>query len=272
MQLGVNVPNFGPGTDPGILREWARITEGLGFDLLMVSDHVAVTPDVAKRYPETFYEPFTTLSWLAGLTTRLRLGTTVLVLPYRHPLLVARMAANLNQLSGGRFVLGVGVGWAREEFDALGVPFTARGRLTDEYLGALREAWHTEIGDGACPIPVWVGGHSEAAIRRTVRFGDAWHPLRLSLPQMRSVLTNHSLPAFAPRIALRMTDTPVDAPERPAGVGSVEQILDDLGQLRLLGADTVVLDPYHGDPEETRRPEAAWRALTAVATHRRTPS
>ncbi|GDY79769.1 hypothetical protein SAV31267_092540 [Streptomyces avermitilis] len=106
MQLGVNVPNFGPGTDPGVLRDWARLAEGLGFDLLMVSDHVAVTPDVAERYPEPFYEPFTTLSWLAGLTTRLRLGTTVLVLPYRHPLLVARMAANLNQLSSGRFVLG----------------------------------------------------------------------------------------------------------------------------------------------------------------------
>lgn len=107
MQLGVNVPNFGPGTAPGVLSEWARIVEGLGFDLLMVSDHVVNTPDVAGRYPAPFYEPFTTLSWLAGITTRVRLGTTVLVLPYRHPLLVARMATNLNQLSGGRLVLGV---------------------------------------------------------------------------------------------------------------------------------------------------------------------
>lgn len=77
----------------------------------------------------------------------------------------------------------------------------------------------------------------------------------------------HALPGFAPRIALRITSAPVDASDRPAGVGTVEQILDDLEQLRLLGADTVVLDPYHGDPEETRRPEAAWRALTIVATH-----
>ncbi|GGQ59231.1 hypothetical protein GCM10010216_21540 [Streptomyces flaveolus] len=138
MQLGVNVTNFGPGTDPGILREWARLAEGLGFGALMVSDHVAITPDVAERYPEPFYEPFTTLSWLAALTTTVRLGTTVLVLPYRHPLLVARMTANLHQLSGGRFVLGAGVGWARQEFEALGVPFTARGRLTDECLGILR--------------------------------------------------------------------------------------------------------------------------------------
>lgn len=274
MQLGVNVPNFGPGTDPGVLREWARVTEGLGFDLLMVSDHVAVTPDVAERYPEPFHEPFTTLSWLAGLTTKLRLGTTVLVLPYRHLLLVARMAANLDRLSGGRFVLGVGVGWARQEFDALGVPFTERGRLTDECLGTLRDAWRTPAADGGnsdVHVPVWVGGHSEAAIRRTIRFGDAWHPLRLPLPLMRSVLRSHDLPGFAPRIALRLTTTPVDTPERPVGVGTLDQVLDDLDQLRLLGADTVVLDPYHGDPEETRRPHEAWRALTAVATHGRTP-
>ncbi len=121
MEIGVNVPNFGPGTDPGRPARWARTVEGLGFDLLMVSDHVAMTPDVAEQYPAPFYEPFTTLSWLAGVTSRVRLGTTVLIAPYRHPLLVARMAANLNQLSGGRLVLGVGVGWARQEFDALGV-------------------------------------------------------------------------------------------------------------------------------------------------------
>ncbi|NIH88632.1 LLM class flavin-dependent oxidoreductase [Amycolatopsis granulosa] len=270
MQLGVNVPNFGPGTDPGVLREWARIVEGLGFDLLMVSDHVAVTPDVAVRYPEPFYEPFTTLSWLAGTTTTVRLGTTVLVLPYRHPLLVARMATNLNQLSGGRLVLGVGVGGARQEFEALGVPFAARGRLTDEYLGTLRKTLQKEADGRTSPIPIWVGGNSEAAIRRAIRFDAAWHPLRATLPWLRSAVTNHSLPAFAPRIVLRLTTTPVNDPDRPAGSGTIEQILDDLNQLRLLGSGTVVLDPYHGDPEETRRPSAAWQALTAVATHWRT--
>ncbi|MEV4561766.1 LLM class flavin-dependent oxidoreductase [Kitasatospora sp. NPDC049285] len=269
MELGVNVPNFGPGTDPGVLREWARTVEGLGFDLLMVSDHVAVTPDVAERYPEPFYEPFTALSWLAGVTSRVRLGTTVLVLPYRHPLLVARMARNLQALSGGRLVLGVGVGWARQEFDALGVPFAARGRLTDEYLTVLREAWRAEGADGGTPIPVWIGGHSAAAIRRAVRFGDAWHPLRLPLPTMREVLERHALPGFAPRVALRITAAPVDDPARPAGVGSLEQVLDDLDQLRRLGAEAVVLDPYHGDPQQTRRPQPSWQDLAAVATHLR---
>ncbi|MDX3111638.1 LLM class flavin-dependent oxidoreductase, partial [Nonomuraea angiospora] len=108
MRIGVNVPNFGPGTNPGVLRSWAQTVEGLGYDLLMVSDHVAITSDVAEQYPAPFYEPFTTLAWLAGSTTRIGIGTTVLIVPYRHPLLVARMAANLNDLSGGRLVLGVG--------------------------------------------------------------------------------------------------------------------------------------------------------------------
>jgi alkanesulfonate monooxygenase SsuD/methylene tetrahydromethanopterin reductase-like flavin-dependent oxidoreductase (luciferase family) len=269
MKLGVNVPNFGPGTDPGVLREWARIVEGLGFDLLMVSDHVTVTADVAQRYPEPFYEPFTTLSWLAGITTRLRLGTTVLILPYRHPLLVARMAGNLSQLSGGRFVLGVGAGWARQEFDALGVPFAARGRLTDECLEILRDLGREGPADGMEPAPVWIGGNSEAAIRRTARWGDAWHPLRVPLSQLRSTLASHSLPGFAPRIALRLTTDAAGDPDQP-GIGTIDKILDDLEQLRLLGADTVVLDPYDGDPEETRRPRAAWQALTAVATQWRT--
>jgi alkanesulfonate monooxygenase SsuD/methylene tetrahydromethanopterin reductase-like flavin-dependent oxidoreductase (luciferase family) len=267
MHLGVNVPNYGPGTDPGVLREWGRVVEGLGFDLLMVSDHLVITPDVAVRYPERFFEPFTTLSWLAGITTRVRLGTTVIVLPYRHPLLVARMAGNLHELSGGRLVLGVGVGGARQEFEALGVPFSRRGQLTDQYLAELRQAWGTQF-----PFPIWVGGNSEAAIRRAVKFDAGWHPLHITLPFLRDAVTSHTLPALAPRIALRMTGSPVEDAERPAGTGSLEQILDDLGELSRLGADTAVLDPYHGDPEETRRPDLAWQTLTTVATHWRTAS
>lgn len=266
MRLGVNVPNFGPGTDPGVLREWARVVEGLGFDILMVSDHVVVTDDFAGRYPEPFYEPFTTLSWLAGLTGRVRLGTTVLILPYRHPRLVARMTANLQALSGGRLVLGVGAGWSEKEFAALDVPHADRGALTDACLEALREPVAPAFADGLPPVPVWVGGHAPAALRRTVRYGDAWHPLRLTTAAMRTVLDTHELPGFAPRIAFKLTTEPVDDPERPAGTGTLDQVLADLEDLRLLGADTVVLDPYHLDPDETRRPDLAWRALTAVAT------
>jgi alkanesulfonate monooxygenase SsuD/methylene tetrahydromethanopterin reductase-like flavin-dependent oxidoreductase (luciferase family) len=278
VRLGVNVPNFGPGTNPDVLRRWALTVEGLGFDLLMVSDHIAVTPDVAEQYPAPFYEPFTTLSWLAGLTRGIRLGTTVLIVPYRHPLLIARMAANLNDLSGGRLVLGVGVGWAREEFGALGVPFRDRGRLTDEHLLAIRAAWRDETDYRSGHIPLWIGGNSDAALRRAVRLGDAWHPLRFAPGWMAEAAgrlaacaadQGRPAPALMPRNALRLTDAPVTASisggDRLAGHGSIDQIMADLGQLRSLGADTVVLDPFNGDHRETTQPERAWRTLATVA-------
>ncbi|MET7462410.1 LLM class flavin-dependent oxidoreductase [Nonomuraea sp. NPDC005501] len=274
----MNVPNFGPGTDPGTLRQWARTVEGLGFDLLMVSDHVVVTPDVAEQYPAPFYEPFTTLSWLAGVTDRIGLGTTVLIVPYRHPLLVARMAANLQQLSGGRLVLGVGVGWARQEFEALGVPFERRGALTEEHLLAMRAAWENEDDYRAGHIPLWVGGNSDAGIRRAARLGDAWHPLRRTVPWMREAADRlaaaaeelgRPVPAMVPRIVLRLTGTPVTGPDRLAGEGTLDQVLGDLEELRLLGVETVVLDPFGEDPAETLHPEAAWQALAAVAAARK---
>ncbi|MEU8217434.1 LLM class flavin-dependent oxidoreductase [Micromonospora taraxaci] len=276
MQIGVNVPNFAPGTDPQVLRQWAQTIEGLGFDLLMVSDHIAVTPDVAEQYPAPFYEPFTTLSWLAGVTHRVRLGTTVLIVPYRHPLLTARMAANLNRLSGGRLVLGVGVGWARQEFEALGVPYQRRGALTDEYLQAMRDAWRNTDDYDTEPIPLWVGGNSDAGMRRAVRLGDAWHPLRLTPDKLTDAAGRLDVvaadlglpkPALMPRIALQETREPVTDPGRLAGVGTIEQITADLDRIRLLGAETVVLDPFNDDLTEIRQPERAWRTLAAVAAY-----
>ncbi|MBY8873531.1 LLM class flavin-dependent oxidoreductase [Micromonospora sp. PLK6-60] len=278
MRIGVNVPNFAPGTDPDALRRWAQTVEGLGFDLLMVSDHLAVTPDVAEQYPAPFYEPFTTLSWLAGVTDRVRLGTTVLIVPYRHPLLTARMAANLHRLSGGRLVLGVGVGWARQEFEALGVPFQRRGALTDEYLRVMHDAWRNTDDYDTAAIPIWVGGNSDAGIRRAVRFGAAWHPLRVTPEWLTNAAgrlkatadeLGRPVPALTPRIALRETPEAVTTPDRLAGVGTVEQIIADLERIRLLGADTVVLDPFNGDLTEIRRPERAWRTLAAVAAYHR---
>src|SRR4051812_23224944 len=203
----------------------------------MVSDHVVITPDVAEQYPAPFYEPFTTLSWLAGVTERVRLGTTVLIVPYRHPLLVARMAANLQRLSGGRLVLGVGVGWARQEFAALGVPFERRGRLTDEALATVRAAWADEADYAGPPVPIWVGGHSAAALRRAVRYGDGWHPLRFRpgwLPgaadRLRALAeeAGRPVPALVPRILLRLTDAPLPDGDRLVGEGTIDQVRADL--------------------------------------------
>jgi alkanesulfonate monooxygenase SsuD/methylene tetrahydromethanopterin reductase-like flavin-dependent oxidoreductase (luciferase family) len=190
------------------------------------------------------------------------------------------MAANLNDLSGGRLVLGVGVGWAREEFAALGVPFRERGRLTDEHLAAVRAAWQDEADYRGGGIPLWIGGNSDAALRRAVRLGDAWHPLRFTpgwIAGAAGRLTacaadqGRPVPALMPRIALRLTEAPVAGDGRLAGHGTIEQITADLGQLRSLGADTVVLDPFNGDPRETAEPERAWRALASVAERARSP-
>jgi probable F420-dependent oxidoreductase len=291
MQLGVNVPNFGQGTSPEVLAEWAQVAEGLGFDVLMMSDHVAVTADVARSYPAPFFDPFATLAWLAGQTKRIWLGTTVLVVPYRSPLLTAQLSATLQLLSGGRLVLGIGVGWARQEFDALGLRFDQRGAVTDDHLAALRTLWTAEVAEhhgpaadfsgvhgslaGRTAPPLWIGGNGRPALRRVARLGDAWHPLGLTLAELRAGLAwlreeaeagGAARRGFAPRIKFRLTPAPAPAPgdDRQPGIGTLSQVTADLEQLRDLGAQAVILDPYHGDPAETRDPRRAWADLAAI--------
>ncbi|HEY2695789.1 MAG TPA: TIGR03619 family F420-dependent LLM class oxidoreductase [Pseudonocardiaceae bacterium] len=293
MRLGVNLPNFGPGTSPDVLRRWAQTVEGLGFDLLMVSDHLAITDDVESTYPAPFYEPFSVLAWLAGITTRIRLGTTVLLLPYRHPVQVARMVGNIDALAGGgRLVLGVGTGWAQQEFAALGLPFAQRGAMSEDHLTALRTLLANDIAGHEGPfvsfqnvrtaprpaagVPIWVGGNGDIALRRAVRLGEGWHPLRFgSMHRLRAGLARltqfadeaeREVPVLAPRIALRPTESPSTDPDRPVGTGTLDQIRADLDELRELGADTVVLDTTNtDDPENTRKPNTAWRLLASVA-------
>ena len=116
MKIGVNLINFGPGVTPDSLNGWVAMTQDLGYHGLFTSDHVTITDDVSERYPAPFYEPHSLLGWLASATTDIAIGTTVSVLPYRSPLETARAFAAIDQLSGGRCVLGVGAGWAAEEF------------------------------------------------------------------------------------------------------------------------------------------------------------
>jgi probable F420-dependent oxidoreductase len=293
MKFGVNLINFGPSAAPDTLVRWVQLTEGLGYHFLMTSDHIAVTPEVQARYPTPLYEPFTTLAWLTGVTQRIELGSTVVILPYRHPLVVARMAANIDQLSGGRLLFGVGVGWSHQEFTALGVPFQRRGALTNEYLAALKTLWtndvasfhgryvsFTEVHTAPPPArkphpPIWVGGSSDAAMRRTVRYGDAWHPNRIrvgwlektGLPRLREIaeVEGKPVPALCPRIRLRLTDTPLPDHQRLVGEGSLDQMRGDLEALQALDAQYVLLDTFHDDVEATRRPEAAWDMLTTMA-------
>ena len=259
----------------------------------MISDHVALTADVVARYPAPFYDPFVTLAWLAQATRRVELGTTVVILPYRHPLQTARLAANIDRLSGGRFIFGVGVGWAKQEFAALGVPFERRGAISNDYLAAIKTAWTSDPASHAGPFvtfrdvhtgpppvrsphpPIWVGGASDAAMRRAVRLGDAWHPIRIRIPWLRDVglprlreiaaKEGRPLPALCPRIRLRLTESRLPEEERIAGEGSLDQVRADLETLAGLGARYVLLDTYTDDPEATRDHEGAWRMLTTLA-------
>jgi probable F420-dependent oxidoreductase len=293
MRVGVNLLNFGPGASPESLARWAERVETLGYHLLMISDHVAITPDVAARYPAPFYDPFITLAWLATQTRHVELGTTVVILPYRHPLQTARLAANVDRLSGGRFVFGVGVGWARQEFEALGVPFERRGAMANEYLDVIRRCWTEDVvsHDGTFvrfrdvqttprPLrtprpPIWVGGASDAALRRAVRFADAWHPIRIRVSWLRddglprlvrtAAAAGTRPPALCPRIRLRLTDTRLDDAERIAGEGTLDQVRGDLEALAALGARYVVLDTYADDPDATRHHDVAWRMLATLA-------
>jgi len=293
MKTGVNLINFGPSANPSSLRRWAQLTETLGYHLLMTSDHIATTTDVAERYPAPFYEPLTTLGWLAGVTERVEIGTTVLILPYRSPLETARAFANIDQLSGGRCILGIGVGWSREEFAALGVPFEKRGAITNEYLEAIKRFWTEETAsyDGKYvqfnnvqtapqPVrkphpPIWVGGSSDAALRRTVRLADAWHPIRFTLPWLRDTglsrlrevadAEGRPMPALSPRIRLCLTDAAEPEEDRLAGTGSIDQVRGDLAALETLGCEYVLLDTYRDDIEASRNLEEQWRMLAVMA-------
>ena len=293
MKAGVNLINFGPGANADSMRRWAEISEGLGYHLMMTSDHIAITPDVNGRYPAPFYEPISTLGWLAGITRTMEIGSTVIIVPYRSPLETARACANIDRLSGGRFILGVGVGWAQGEFDALNVPFERRGAMTDEYLDAIKLLWtedvvsfegeyvsfedvHTAPRPAQNPHPpIWVGGPSDAAMRRAVVYGDAWHPIRITLdgfrnadiPRLREIAAREGkpMPDLCPRIRLRITDSPMDEGQRLAGEGSIEQIRGDLFELEELGCAYVLLDTFYDDIEATRHPETSWRMLATVA-------
>jgi probable F420-dependent oxidoreductase len=293
MRLGVNVPNFGPTASPQNLRDWVQFAEDNGFALAMMSDHVAPTPDVIATYPPPFYDPFATLSWLGGFTRHLELGTSVAVLLYRHPLLTARLATNIDRFTGGRFILGVGVGWSEGEFAALGVPFRERGRITDEYVIAITEAWTKDLvslsGDYASyrdinteprsvrapHPPLWIGGSSPGAIRRAARFGDAWHPINPQLDWLRTTglpmlhdaasSVGRSVPAFAPRIRARLTARDQPVAGRRIGIGSCAQIQADVDALAELGADYVVLDTNPDDPRDRQPASDDWRTLSAIA-------
>ncbi|MEE3013705.1 MAG: TIGR03619 family F420-dependent LLM class oxidoreductase [Chloroflexota bacterium] len=293
MKVGVNLINFGPGVSPASMKSWATLSEALGYHIIMTSDHIAITPDVQSRYPAPFYEPLSLLGWLAGVTTKIEIGTTVIIVPYRNPLELAKATANVDQLSDGRFILGVGIGWAQEEFHVLNAAYKSRGAVTNEYLAAVKLLWTQDVASyngkfisfddvhtAPRPIqtphpPIWVGGPSDAAMRRTVRYGDAWHPIRIQMdwfkntgiPRLKEISDEEakSVPELCPRIRLRLTDSPVTGSDRVVGEGDIDQVHRDLAELENLGCSYVILDTYADDLEAIKNNEISWRMLSTVA-------
>jgi probable F420-dependent oxidoreductase len=167
------------------LRRAALAAENAGFFYVAICDHVAIPREKAETMSTTWFNPVATLGWIAGQTQRVRLMTNVYVAAYRHPLETAKTFATLDHLSGGRVILGVGAGHVEGEFEALGISFADRGRLTNEAIDGILEAWTQEfVGDvGLRPRPaqqprppIWIGGSSKAALRRVAQRGDGWIP------------------------------------------------------------------------------------------------
>jgi probable F420-dependent oxidoreductase len=217
MEFGCHLPVYGPAATRETLLAFARRMETLGYDSLWASDHVVIPWRITSKYPynETgdfplppttnFLEPLTALALVAGATERIRLGTTVLVLPHRHPVLAAKMLATLDHLAPGRVILGAGVGWMREEIELFGVPFERRGAWSDEALRIMKACWREErpsftgafvsfdpLGFAPKPargtIPIWIGGHTPRALRRVAELGDGWHAAFPSAEKLKSGL------------------------------------------------------------------------------------
>lgn len=282
MHVGVFLPISGRAA-AGVLMEAARRLEALGFDSVWAADRIVTPWELRTPYPYNeerrffvppdvpFLEPLTCLAYLAGGTERIRLGMSVLVLPYRHPLYWAKVAVTLDHLSRGRLILGVGVGWMVEEFEALGANFRERGRLADEQLEVVGRLWteerprfagryyrFPEVGFAPKPfqhprIPLWVGGEGEAAQRRAGRYGDAWFPyfvritpgeLRARFERVRQAAgaagRDPAAVALCCCLPVELTRDPVDQePDRLRG--TPEQLLGGLRGFQAVGVQHVAL-------------------------------
>jgi len=280
LQFGCHLPIWGPGATREALITLARRVEGLGFDSVWASDHVVIPTEIRSKYPynatgnfplpatANFLEPLTALALVAGATERVQLGTTVLVLPHRHPVLAAKMLATLDHLAPGRVILGAGVGWMREEIELLGAPYDRRGAWTDEAIRIMRACWQNErvsfrgeffsfpeIGFAPRPprgnIPIWIGGHTPRAMRRVAELGDGWHAafatpaaMREGLDKLRGACDKIGRDPKSIVLSVRMA---VPA-KRPA-----VEMLDELKALRDVGVSHVVVETRVTDVDDSTR-------------------
>ena len=298
MEFGLSLPGRGPLATPDSILKLATRADALGYDSLFVTDHVVLPVSMARSvYPysntgqlpggaaQDYLEPLAVLAWLAHATRRIRIGTSVLVVPYRNPVVTAKTLATIDRLSNGRVILGAGVGWLREEFEALAAPsFAARGAVTDEYLRLMRAVWtqdpttfagaHYRLPPvHALPkpvqaggIPIWIGGHTDAAVKRAGTLGDAWHPIALRPPGLllpdEYATKAKQVHAWAQRAGrdLRAVTLTVRVPmdvrpkrakapggDRPMFQGTAADVIADIRAYHALGVTHFVFDAAHAD-------------------------
>jgi probable F420-dependent oxidoreductase len=238
VHFGVILPNYGRESSPDAIRRTAELAEELGFDSVWTTEHMIVGPEAVDPYGRV-YDPLVTLGWISGWTTRIELGTSIVLVPLHNPIHLAKEVATLQELSGGRVTLGVGMGWHKDEYDFMGVEFKGRGRRADEAIRLMRALWTGEKDfDGENwsfhdatfgPLPakqpeIWVGGSSERAIRRARELGDAWHPSRGSdADHVRRVKEQYPELRVIPRTSPANVDAMLDA----GAEGAVVQFPDE---------------------------------------------
>ena len=289
MRYGFYLPTRGQTATPEALERLVQRGEALGFASVMIADHVVFPEVIKSKYPYTVsgvfpgegdaLEQLALMAFVAGKTTRLRLCTSVMILPYRNPVTTAKTLATIDVLSRGRVTVGVGVGWLQEEFEALGAAdFHRRGAVSDEYLRIFKALWTESPASFAgefyrfervrClpqPVqkphpPIWVGGHSEAALRRAARLGDGWHPvganpavplgpdeLRAALEQLRRLTEAEGRDPSKLTISFKAPIYDAGRPVAPGAErrpfsGSPEQIAEDIAVYARLGVSELIFD------------------------------
>jgi probable F420-dependent oxidoreductase len=296
MDFGLHLPASTATVKPDDLVRFAQQAEELGFYCVTVADHVIVPRDISVPYPYTVdgkypgtgyhLETLMTMGFLAGATKRIRFVTSVMILPYRNPIVTAKMLASLDVLSGGRIIVGAGVGWMKEEFENLQAPaYKERGKVTDEYIKAFRELWSSDnptFNGKHCRfsnivflpkpvqkpgIPIWIGGHSKQALRRAGELGDGWHPIG-GVPTIPlepedvkkdfATLAEYARKAGRDpktiRVALKGSlfdrEKKIDD-RRRRFMGSAEEIAGDIRDYRDAGVDTMIFDVRRPSINET---------------------
>ena len=265
VQYSFRIPNadyLGFPATPEAIIETACKAEALGFDALLVNDHIIVDDSPRSAPWRSVYDPLMVLSNIAARTSKVLLGTSVLIMPYRNPIVTAKMIATLDQMSGGRAIAGVGAGWSEPEYDALNVPYTERGQRTNEYLRLWQACWQPgpttfhgqffsfdNMHVNPKPLqqphpPIWIGGSGQASLRRAAQFAQVWQPTPTPLPDLitnQAILSDLSAGIGREnpprtRMSFRVNLSPITgsshAPDRPTGQGTPQQIASDLKRYR----------------------------------------